>query len=1347
MNPTKVQPFHGMIADKRMSLGFNLTDETAAVFRDWVADADAVQRELVLLHAQDLGISPGGIDEQGRGYALIGFEEGAPVYTFTTNVEAAISTGANLVRWNPDFDPALGGTVDGRNLYVNINDHGEIHQHTEFQLPAGGGSRILVAETPWYDGGDRNHMTHVAGTVTAWGYNSTLLGMAPRAWIRSLIQQTTGHITTYGMRYPGELHGAVNPRTGEMQMKSVLGNTSLGSNEHDLRYTNRSRSFDIVLRDFPYYVHFYSAGNNGSGFGTLSNNEQLSKNVITIGAAQDVQRDAEGNYLSGGNIAGFSSRGPTYDGRIKPDFVANGVGVRSTTGTTGSSSYQGTSMSSPNAAGSTLLLIDYVHQRFPGHFFRSSTYKSLLMNTADDRGNPGPDYTFGWGIINVYAAGKIIRHHAENSYDRVLREERLHPGQTWTYTYESDGSTPIRVSLAWLDLPGSAQTSTSTDRSPRLVNDLDLRIIGPGGTVHAPFVMPFVTGQGSTPAFDPSLHNAHATTGDNFTDPAEQVFIAAPAAGTYTVQVTHKGSLGGNEPQPFSLAVSGLTSTTAAPATITAASPNEGHPTESFAMAVLGTGFVPGSDVLLRRPGSPVLTGRRVIPVGDRIDFHLDTTGIDLGYYDVVVRAPDGTESILENGFLMPAAGGSGVVTLYSNTFADADGLTLTGAWEVGVPNQSAVSGPGSAFAGSQVLGTYLNGNYAHNINIFATLPPFSTINRENVQLQFRRWLGIAFNQSGNPNSRHRDDARIHYSLNGSTWTLLWESNAAFNESSWTAQTINLPTAAENQAQVFIRFQLQTDGSNVSYGWNIDDLRITGESTVGALLPPVFTSTPPATATQGEFFSYTVTTTDGDTPGEDLTLAATPLPTGLTFTDNGDGTGLLSGTPANSGAFEIAISVSDDAYTTWQIFDLTILPSGGNTAPVILTESLPPAVELQGYTATIEAFDADGHALTFTFDTLPEWLSFTDHANGSASLHGVAPAGAATHEVGVTVSDGFDTISATFTLNVQARPVIALYGFTHGAEGFAPTSVALGVEASSAANAGGLSRFRTDEGGALNTLSVVNNSNRTDVSQAFANNEYFSITLAPESGGVLDVHSVDFKVTRGGTSGTRNFSLRSSIDPSVDLIGPKQPLASRGSWDFEVLDLSGDPSFQGLEGPVTFYFIVATDSTSISLEFDDITFGGSVTEGDGEPGHPFAVWINTFNGTLSESQSAPTATPMGDGYSNLLKFAFGLNPTVPADPLSAGPWTEEVAEGEDIHLHFSFRRRAGGEIQDGVYEVDGIRYHILFSDDLQTWWPANAPATVIQGPDADGVEWVEVRAEDPLTADGPQFVRLVVEMP
>ncbi len=551
---TEIESAHQAFLDKRAEFPLNLDEGQREAYAAWLGEAEPVSRALVRLRAEEHGLSANGI-ENGRGYYIDGFREGVPVYVATSNVGCAETTGVKFVRWNPGFDPALGDTINGGELYVNINDHGTIYENPEFQLPNAGGSRILYKEIN--DGGSRDHMTHVAGTVAAWGYDSSLQGMVPRAWIRSLIQQSVSDITTFGMATPGQQMVEINPRTGNPQLRSVIGNTSLGTTNPYNRYDASSASYDTVLRDYPYYLHFNSSGNSGSGYETLTGGWKIAKSMISIGNASSASRNAEGVYTGGGDLSGSSSRGPTYDGRINPDFVAKGSSVLSTTSETGSGYKSGTSMASPNAAGSAALLMDYVRQRLPQQYLRSSTYRALLASTADDRGNPGPDYAYGWGILNIHAAAKIVRQQAENSALQLIVEDSLSPNQTWTgtTTYLSDGSKPIRVSIAWLDPAGAA--SATDDRSSRLVNDLDLRVIGPGGTEYKPYVMPFTTGKGTTPAFDSSLYGAHAVPGDNITDPVEQVYIAAPAVGFYTVQVTHKGTLKDQQAQPFSLAVSG----------------------------------------------------------------------------------------------------------------------------------------------------------------------------------------------------------------------------------------------------------------------------------------------------------------------------------------------------------------------------------------------------------------------------------------------------------------------------------------------------------------------------------------------------------------------------------------------------------------------------------------------------------------------------------------------------------------------------------------------------------------------------------------------------------------------
>ncbi|MGA1785230.1 MAG: hypothetical protein ACO39R_07620, partial [Pontimonas sp.] len=119
-----------------------------------------------------------------------------------------------------------------------------------------------------------------------------------------------------------------------------------------------------------------------------------------------------------------------------------------------------------------------------------------------------------------------------------------------THTFTWDGVSPIRATLCWTD-PEGPSTSTSDLRASRLVNNLNVKVIAPGGTEYFPYVMPFV-GTWTQASMD-----LPATTGINNTDNVEQVYIAAPAvAGDYQVVVSYSGTLT-NLQQDYSLLVSG----------------------------------------------------------------------------------------------------------------------------------------------------------------------------------------------------------------------------------------------------------------------------------------------------------------------------------------------------------------------------------------------------------------------------------------------------------------------------------------------------------------------------------------------------------------------------------------------------------------------------------------------------------------------------------------------------------------------------------------------------------------------------------------------------------------------
>lgn len=1015
IDPTDTGAFHTVILDKRAAYGRELDEQEALEYAEWLRQVEAMQAALVRARGAHLGLSINGTNEEDRSFLLTGFSGVKPEYTFTQNAKAAESTGVNLVRFNGAHDPLTGDLVAGTGLYVNVNDHGEIYdENPEFQLPEGG-TRVVLVEVPSYTGGDRGHMTHVAGTVGAWGYNASVMGMAPRVWIRSHIQQYQSDIYDYGMRYPGESHPALNPRTGETEMKSVMGTTSLGNDDTNTNkgvYTFASASFDNTLWDVPYYTHFYAAVNDGPSYATLGTNSAVTKNTLIIGSVSDTTRDDDGRYVSGGNVSNFSSRGPTFDGRIKPDLVANGEGLTSPVNATGNGGKSGTSMATPNASGSATLLISYIESRFPGHFFRSSTIKALLVNTATDRGETGPDYRYGWGILNVKGAANIIRDYADQPSRGTVVEDRITAGQQWSRSYTSDGTTPIRVTVAWLDPGGEGQSTSTSDRSPRLVNDLDLRLTtAADGSIWQPYVMPYTTGNGSYSAFDANLYAAPAVTGDNDTDNVEQILVTAPPAGTYTLTISHEGSLNGGV-QDFSLVVEGMEAAVAEPMVVTSTTPEIADAVDNLVLTIGGSGFHLGSDVLLRRDGSDTMKAYGIQITGNEIVCRVDAAAMDKGYWDVVVRSPDGRESVLGNALLKKCPMSGLRASLYENDFENgATGLTLEGGWAVSDPDKGAVGGPADPFNGTGSLVTYPGGNYPTGVTVAATLPALSTLNRSEIQVEVQRWAGFI----RGPGSR--DYGYLQYSLDGSNWvTLVRHENLI--ESNWTSQTYALPVSIENQPNLHLRFLLESDGKDTSTGWNLDDLRVTAVSAIA--LPPIIQGSPDRLTVVGEAYSYTFTAEDADTPLADLVTTVNGLPDGLSFVQDGAGGGTISGQTTQSGTARIEITVGDSNYTTHQIIELIVVSPSGNTPPAFSTTSIPPAYVSELYATVIAAEDADGHKLTLSSQWIPPWMTLIDQGDGTALLSGTpTPGSIGSTDVQIEASDGIDSVTLAVPLLVN----------------------------------------------------------------------------------------------------------------------------------------------------------------------------------------------------------------------------------------------------------------------------------------------------------------------------------------
>jgi hypothetical protein len=199
-------------------------------------------------------------------------------------------------------------------------------------------------------------------------------------------------------------------------------------------------------------------------------------------------------------------------------------------------------MSAPNVSGTVLLLQELFSQRNSGRFLRASTVKGLVLHTADEAGStPGPDYRFGWGLLNAERAGRAILN-ADQSY--LIDERTLDQAGTYSLPVVVSGRGPLVATISWTD-PAGAATSAFNDRTPRLVNDLDIRISDGTSTIQ-PWIL------------DPANPANPATRGDNIRDNVEQVLIANAVPGkTYTISITHKGTLTGAK-QDYALLVSGM---------------------------------------------------------------------------------------------------------------------------------------------------------------------------------------------------------------------------------------------------------------------------------------------------------------------------------------------------------------------------------------------------------------------------------------------------------------------------------------------------------------------------------------------------------------------------------------------------------------------------------------------------------------------------------------------------------------------------------------------------------------------------------------------------------------------
>jgi len=486
---------------------------------------------------------------------------GFPVFQIGDNLRAALGARTSLVQRGA----TLGYRLSGKGYLLGIIDEAGVRlDHMEF---TGRVKQMDGVQT------SNRHATHVAGTLIAAGVNPQAKGMAFEANLFAYSftnwPSKVEDAARDGVRLSNHSYGTIAGWRRVDDEWRWYGDPSIDEKE-DYKfgfYSSASRFFDDFHYRNPDYLAIVSAGNSRSTSGPTTQSpahkifengnwvessvirnpnpsygsitaQNLSKNILTIGA---VNLDDDGVPF----MSNFSSWGPTDDGRIKPDVVAVGVGVLSSSNDDINSyaTLQGTSMSSPVVAGSLVLVKEHYETSLNKKFGFGSTLKALAIHGAEKPlgTNIGPDYRFGFGMLNIDHSIQIIDKVAENK--AYIIEDTLTNGSTNEYLFNNPERLPITVTLVWTDVAGVVPRISLNPRDTMLINDLDVEVLQ-NESKYFPYIL------------DPSNPAERARTGVNYLDNVEKVFVEDinVQATDFKVIVKHKKNLV-NASQFYSLVV------------------------------------------------------------------------------------------------------------------------------------------------------------------------------------------------------------------------------------------------------------------------------------------------------------------------------------------------------------------------------------------------------------------------------------------------------------------------------------------------------------------------------------------------------------------------------------------------------------------------------------------------------------------------------------------------------------------------------------------------------------------------------------------------------------------------
>lgn len=406
-----------------------------------------------------------------------------------------------------------GRGLTGKGIRIGIWD-ANVGDHVDY------GNRVHREEFEASISQSGSHGMHTTGTIVGSGMlDERARGIAPKAeiWTYNFSRQSNGLLVEQEML---ALWQKENISLTNNSYGMRMGNLCNAVKQFTYNAVGNSNN-DILSYFIPTLTHVFAAGNDQGACGKpYSHATNYAKNMISVAALDRF-----------GAMSSFSSFGPLLDGRLTPIISAQGVAVYSTVNNQHYEPLDGTSMACPVVTGHLALITERYKQLYGGALPYNFFLKALIANTARDAGNPGPDYKFGFGILDAPAALTAL----ENHWFRVVAFERHEKEQTVKITVP-EGVKELRAMLCWSD--PVVRKEYAFGECP-LVNDLDLTVTQKNKR-YFPYTL------------DANRPDANAVANKkNKLDNIEQVAIKNPAAGDYLIKVS--GNIRQGATQPYAI--------------------------------------------------------------------------------------------------------------------------------------------------------------------------------------------------------------------------------------------------------------------------------------------------------------------------------------------------------------------------------------------------------------------------------------------------------------------------------------------------------------------------------------------------------------------------------------------------------------------------------------------------------------------------------------------------------------------------------------------------------------------------------------------------------------------------